>query len=105
MNAMSTRTLDPKKLAPDEEMMWRTAEASTEVPSFYVKELLMRLRGVATAEPKPLMKAGELVRVLRGEWKDCSGVTQEAELGGYVAVILHVQVSLSVDILTKRLHQ
>jgi hypothetical protein len=129
---MSNRVLDPKKLPPDEEMMWRTAEASTEVPSFYVKELLMRLRGETPTPlggkctnsvtghirspmdsrvcvwcqqilpPEPL-KAGELVRVLRGEWKDCIGVTQQAELSGYVTVVIEMHVSLPVDTLTRGL--
>lgn len=50
--------LDPKKLPPDEEVMWRTAELRDSVPSFYVKTLLMRLRGYTAPAP---------CRISRGE--------------------------------------
>lgn len=97
--AVDGKVLDPAKLSGEEAVMWRTALDADTVPSFYVRDLLMKLRGVAKkGEP---LKAGERVRILQGMFKDYFGTVRALEMGGLYDVKVEVTQLLGADNLTR----
>lgn len=76
--AVDGKVLDSAKLSGEEAVMWRTALDADTVPSFYVRDLLMKLRGVAKKD-EPL-KAGDRVCVTGGDLRGKKGVVRAVHI-------------------------